>query len=184
MQYTCGVNSVSNLLRSSLLVILLAGTMSACGKSDEGITVNASLDDSSNSAVTDDVAIDRKDGNLSVKIPGVSANVKLPDGLLAKSDFDIDGVKLYPGATVTSMKVNARSGDTQSSVVRIGYAAPAEAAKVRDWFAKAFADKSIAIQRQGEGLAGTTADGDKVTMSFAAAEGGKSTGTIEVVDPS
>lgn len=172
-----------NRLGASLIAVLLATGLAACSEKNDGISVNATLDDGSSNASTDDVAIERKEGSLSVKIPGISANVKMPDGLLAKSGFDIDGVKLYPGATVTNMKVDAQSGDTQSSVVRIAYAAPADAAKVRDWYAKAFADKSVAIARKGEGLTGKTSDGDTVTMTFAAAPGGKSTGSIDIVDP-
>jgi len=174
---------MSNRLSAGLVIVLFATGLTACSDKNDSISINATIDDSSNGTSTDDVAIERKEGNLSVKIPGISANVNLPGGLLAKSDFDIDGVKLYPGAAVTSMKVDAKSGDAQSSVVRIAYAAPGGAAEVRDWYVKAFAEKAIAIVRKGDGLTGKTSDGDTVTMTFAAAAGGKSTGTIDIVDP-
>lgn len=166
---------------TNLLVILLAAYVAACSETNDSVSINATVDDRADSAAGSAVA--SENGSVSISAPGVSANVKLPGGLLGKSNFDIDGVKLYPGATVTSMKVNSQSGDTQSAIVRVAYIAPADVAKIRAWYANGFAERAIAIARSGEGLAGKTSDGDAVTMTFAAAASGRSTGTIEIISP-
>ena len=101
--------------------------------------------------------------------------------MLGNSHFDIDGVGLYPGAKVTSMKVDALS-DPGKSGVRIDYTAPAAIDTVRGWYAKAFAEKHVAITPNGAGLSGNTADGDAVVMTFAPAGAATTKGVIEVQD--
>ena len=166
------------MLRASLpSAALLLLSLSACD-SGKGVTINANIDD--DTASNSSVAIKNDGGNVSVNVPGFSANIKVPGGLFAHSEFDIDGVKLYPGATVTSMNVDA-GPDEKKSGVKIAFAAPDSVDKVRSWFVKSFADKKVAIVPNGTGLAGKTADGDAVTMTFTP-DGNRTKGLVDIVD--
>jgi len=158
-----------------MIILCAFAALSACDGNGQGLSINASIDGDNASAATG------SGGNVSFELPGFSAKVNVPEGLMDKSDFDIDGVKLYPGARVTGMNVNATGGGS-TSIVKIAFAAPDAPAKVRDWYENAFAAKSIAITRSGEGLAGKTADGDGVLMAFAPSNGGGTTGTIDIRD--
>lgn len=99
--------------------------------------------------------------------------------MLKDSNFDIDGVKLYPGSTVASINVQGdASGAGDKSRVQIIYTAPAEPKPVRDWFVKAFAEKGVAAKISGESLTGKTKDGTPFTMTFAPDKGGSTTGIV------
>jgi len=78
------------------------------------------------------------------------------------------------------MKVDA-GPDEEKSGVRIAFAAPDSVDKVRSWFAKSFADKKVAIVPSGPNLAGKTADGDDVTMTFTP-DGTRTKGVVDIVD--
>ena len=90
-----------------LLVPLLAGCNvhskhSADG--DENVVINA--DDS---------------GHIAFNVPFAQGQVKVPGAMMHSGDFDIDGVKLIPGSSVTGFNLNA--GD-HGSTVNIAFSAP------------------------------------------------------------
>ena len=71
-----------------------------------------------------------KDGNGRIKIGGDGAaiDIDVPDfvDLDIESDFDIDGVKLYPGSKIASIDVNASDkGGADKATVRLGFTSPA-----------------------------------------------------------
>lgn len=177
-------------MRAALFAMPLLLALPAChvAKSpskDEAAHEGTSISVNAKSESGDDVKItaDGETGKVSVNLPGFDANITLPKVVLKDSNFDIDGVKLYPGATVSSVNVKAdkRDGDNNARV-QIVFSAPAEPKPVRDWFVKAFADKSVAAKVSGESLVGTTRDGTPFTMDFAAGKGGSTTGTIVLDD--
>jgi len=113
-----------------------------------------------------------KDGNGRLKIggDGVGIDMKIPDfvDLDVEGDFDIDGVKLYPGSNVTTVNVDASDKNGQDkATVELGFTSPAAPAKAADWMAGEFAKKDIKVARTGDTLAGKTSDGDDFTISFA-----------------
>lgn len=177
-------------MRSSLLLLPLLLGLTACdaGSSSDSADANAtgtSLNINAKSDMGGDVRItaDGETGKVSVNLPGFDANVKLPKVVLKDSDFDIDGVKLYPGSTISSINVQGdKSGAWDGDRVQIVYSAPADPKPVRDWFAKAFAEKSIEAKINGESLAGKTKDGTPFVMSFVPGKGGSTTGTIVIED--
>ena len=75
-----------------------------------------------------------------------------------EGDFDIDGVKLYPGSKVTSVNVDAsdRNG-ADKATVQLGFTSPATPAKAADWMAGEFAKKGTKVARTGDVLAGLCA---------------------------
>jgi hypothetical protein len=127
---------------------------------------------------------DTESGKFEIKLPGgLEAKVKIPEGMAGKSKFDIDGVGLYPGAKIGSIKVRAteKGGDSHATV-EMGFAAPADAAAVADWYEQEFAAKKVTVARSGDTLTGKTRDGDNFTLALAAAETGKAKGTLTIVN--
>ncbi len=172
------------LIAMPLLLALPACHVSKAPKEDEArngtsISVNAKSDSGEDVKIT----ADGETGKVALNLPGFDANITLPKVVLKDSNFDIDGVKLYPGATVSSVNVKAdKSGGGDNARVQIVFSAPAEPKPVRDWFLKAFADKSVKASISGESLVGETRDGTPFTMDFATGKGGSTTGTIVLDD--
>lgn len=109
-------------------------------------------------------------GKLKINGEGVNIDLDIPDlgDMDLGSDFDIDGVKLYPGSKITAMDVKANDKNgANDAVVKFGFTAPAAPAKAADWMAAEFAKKGVKITRTGDTLAGTASDGDMFRISFA-----------------
>ena len=173
-------------MRSPLLLLPLLISLAACESqtSADGADGNASgtnINVAAKGEKGEDIRItaDGDTGKVSVNLPGFDANVRLPKVMLKDSNFDIDGVKLYPGSTVASINVQGdKTGAEDKSRVQIIYTAPAEPKPVRDWFVKAFAEKGVAAKISGESLTGKTKDGTPFTMTFAPDKGGSTTGIV------
>ena len=109
-------------------------------------------------------------GKISIGGEGAAINIDVPDfvDLDIESDFDIDGVKLYPGSKVTKVDVdaNARNG-ADKATVKLGFTSPAAPKAAADWMAGEFAKKGVKVTRAGDMLAGKDKDGDDFTISFA-----------------
>ncbi|MBW7945783.1 MAG: hypothetical protein H3C60_04920 [Sphingomonadaceae bacterium] len=107
-------------------------------------------------------------GAVTVSTPGFDLNLKLPKMALGADDFDIDGVKLYPGSTIGTIRVDAGGKDRKGdAAVDVGFTAPADARTVAGWFARRFAEKGIAFERDGDTLTGETGDGDAFVIELA-----------------
>lgn len=156
-------------------------------KADTGSKVSIAIDgDGDKTEARTDVTIngDTDTGKFELKLPGgIEAKVNLPDGIGEHGKFDIDGVGLYPGAKVRSVNVNASDArETRTAVVKIGFAAPADAAAVADWYQQQFDAKHKMVARRGETLSGTTDDGDAFTLVLDAAGTGASKGLLTITD--
>ena len=122
-------------------------------------------------------------GKLKIGGEGVAINLDIPDiaDLDIQSDFDIDGVKLFPGSEITTMDINANDKNgTNAAVVKFGFTSPATPAKAADWMAGEFAKKSMTVTRTGDTLAGTDKDGDDFTIAFAP-DGANAKGEVRIV---
>ncbi|WP_422059193.1 hypothetical protein [Sphingopyxis sp.] len=159
--------------------------LAACGQSEEKkdapqISINAG-DGKGGVQISSN-----KDGSGRIKIggDGVGIDMKIPDfvDLDVAGDFDIDGVKLYPGSNVTTVNVDARdNGDSgDKATVELGFTSPAAPAKAADWMVAEFAKKNIQIQRAGDTLRGTTKDGDDFTIKFGA-DGANTKGDVTII---
>jgi hypothetical protein len=157
-------------------------------KADTGSKVSIAIDsgDGDKTETRTDVTIngDTDTGKFELKLPGgIEAKVNLPEGLGEHGKFDIDGVGLYPGAKVRSVNVNASDArETKTAVVKIGFAAPADAAVVADWYQQQFDAKHKPVTRRGETLSGATDDGDAFTLALEAAGTGASKGLLTITD--
>jgi hypothetical protein len=183
--------------RLTLLVAAPMLILSACGGDGGGespaaegdattateVSINAenAAKEGGDSAVS--ISASSSASSISIKGDGVDINAKVPGIDLGeiKSDFDIDGVGLYPGATITSMNVNATSSSDAggSGVVKFGFTAPDGAEKVAAWYAAAFAKAGSKIARKGNRITGTTKGGDAFAVDVAPA-GKTSKGVITI----
>lgn len=153
--------------------LLLAACNDGPGTS---ISIDAKGDDG-NGAVTVD-----KDGRVSVKAPGFESSIKLPKIQIDAEDFEINGLRLYPGSTIDDLNVDAKdnAGGKDEGTVRVGFAAPAASGAVRDWFRKSMADKGFTVEAKGSGLAGKTRDGDPFTLELTPGGEGRTRGVLAV----
>lgn len=144
--------------------------LAACGQSDEKkdtpeISINAG-DGKGGVQISSN-----KDGSGRLKIggDGVNIDMKIPDfvDLDVESDFDIDGVKLYPGSKVTKVDVDANDKNgADTATVKLGFTSPAAPTKAADWMAGEFAKKGVKVTRTGDTLAGKDKDGDDFRINF------------------
>ena len=160
------------------LLIGLAGC-SGSNEPEKGTTLQVDATTESGSKV--EISADGKSGNVGVKVPGFDANIRLPKKLLDDRNFDIDGVKLYPGSTVETVNVtaNEQKGEHKADV-RIGFSSPADPAKVAGWFKEQFAKQSIAVSGDASGLSGKTKDGDAFTIELKQGDAGKTSGMVSI----
>ena len=122
-------------------------------------------------------------GNIKIGGDGAAIDIDIPDfvDLDIESDFDIDGVKLYPGSKVTTVDVDAndRNGASKATV-KLGFTSPAAPAKAADWMAGEFAKKGVKVTRTGDTLAGKDKDGADFRINFAP-DGATAKGQVVIV---
>lgn len=176
-----------------VMVVMLAAVilvLPACGNDSaeadgKGNSLRVSIDgeDTAGGDATVDIAGDADSGKLELKLPGgLEIKTAMPKGVMHGSDFDIEGVGLYPGAKVASVNVNARAGkDNGNAVVKLGFSSPGDAAAVADWYEQQFAAKKVAVTRNGETFSGKTDDGDDFTLAMTPADGG-TRGLLTIID--
>lgn len=113
-----------------------------------------------------------------------NVNMRLPKATIGANDFDIDGVKLYPGSAVGPVRVD--STDKNKVIVDLDFTSPADAKTVTAWFARGLAEKHIDFERDGATLKGNIDDKGEaffvITVVDAASKGAPATkGTIHLV---
>ena len=145
--------------------------LAACGseekKSESGTEVSINAGDEHGGV---QIKTGKDGGNIKIGGDGAAIDIDVPDfvDLDIEGDFDIDGVKLYPGSKVGSVNVNAgETGGKDKARVEMGFTSPAAPAKAADWMAAEFAKKGVKVTRTGDTLAGTDKDGDAFTIDFA-----------------
>lgn len=163
----------------ALLTLSVGLTLAACGDRDSGKKgADISISDEGGNVVA---SADGKSGEVAVNVPGFSAKVKLPKIDLTAKDFDLDGVKLYPGSTIGAM--NVKGGDTDGEEgrdggsVQVRFSAPARPEEVRSYFLNSFREKGMKAWPEGTGIAGRNEDDAPFRIDLNPA-GGKTDGRI------
>jgi hypothetical protein len=162
------------LLGSAALVLAACGDHDGNG-TEISFTGNTSDGESTSATV--------KDGNLKIDAGGFKADLKIPKFAVDAKDFDMNGVKLYPGSTITSLNVDSaddKGGDVDRGRVVVAFTSPASAATVRDWLKPRFDKAGFKLTANGTGLTGTTDDDANFTMKLDDDGANKSHGTIEM----
>jgi small ligand-binding sensory domain FIST len=115
-------------------------------------------------------------GHVSFNLPFMNGQLKLPEGVMRNSQFDMDGVKMMPGATITGLNVDSANRD---STVKIAFKAPASPDDVRAYFAHQFKQKGVEVASAGDAISGKSKDGDPFVIRVLPAAQG-SQGTIDI----
>jgi len=117
-------------------------------------------------------------GHIEFNLPVAEGKLKVPAAMMHNGDFDIDGVKLMPGSSVTGFSVLA--GDKGANVT-MAFKASASADEVRSYYVDQFRKQGVDAALAGEAVTGKTKDGSPVAIHVSAAPSG-STGKIEIQD--
>jgi hypothetical protein len=151
--------------------------LAACGEHDgNGTSINFS-GNSSDGAVSGGID---KDGNLRIDTNGFKADVKLPKFSVDAKDFEMNGVHLYPGSSISSINVNGQDDAKDDGKVSVAFKSPAAAVTVRDWLKERLNKAGFAVAPDGNGLSGKTDDGKPFSLKLTDDGAGKSSGTIDM----
>lgn len=158
------------------LTLPLAAALAACGGGEgEGASISVKSGEGDASIKTD------KDGRVSVKAPGFEGSLKLPKFDLGAENFEIDGLKLYPGSTIANLNVDANREKGGEDTVRVQFDSPAAADQVRDWFREQMQAAGFTIAANGDQISGKTGEGSDFMLKLDPAGDAKSRGTLTIL---
>ena len=162
--------------RLVLLPLTLSLMLAGCGGSGTTISINAK-DDEGNSSISTDA-----NGSVQIKAPGFAGSIRLPKFHINAEDFEVNGVKLYPGSTIDDFRADAedKGGNDDKGKVSIKFRSPASPTTVRDWFRDNMTKQGFKVETRANGLTGTTEDGQPFTVQLSADGDNKSKGQMEV----
>nr|WP_314445378.1 hypothetical protein [uncultured Sphingomonas sp.] len=116
-------------------------------------------------------------GKVAFNLPFAKGEIKLPSGIMSNANFDIDGVKMMPGAEITGFNLDA-GGDAPGKV-NFTFTAPTTPDAVKNYFLDQFRAQGMEAAMVADALQGTTKDGSTFRMRFAP-QGTGTNGTIEL----
>ncbi|UZK65603.1 hypothetical protein [Sphingomonas sp. M1-B02] len=160
----------------SLLALSLL-PLAACGGPGTSISINASSDEGDNAVISTDA-----NGQMAIKADGFEGSFKLPAIKINAEDFDVNGVKLYPKSTIGAFNLDAqeKAGEPDEGKLRVTFASPAAAATVQAWFRDNMTRRGFKVETAGQGLKGTTDDGEPFVLTLSDDGDQKSKGTLAV----
>ena len=161
------------------LALIAAAALAACGDSGTGTSIAINTGDGNMVAGVDG------NGQLAINLPGgFAGNVKLPKMTLNADNFDMNGVHLFPGSTISGLNVDAngaRNGGQDGGLVRVTFASPASPGTVRDWFFEKLSKQAeFKITASGDDLIGTTDENEPFRLDLAPDGADRSKGTIVI----
>uniref|UniRef100_UPI0035CB97E0 hypothetical protein n=1 Tax=uncultured Sphingomonas sp. TaxID=158754 RepID=UPI0035CB97E0 len=160
----------------SLVCALALLPLAACddGKGGTSISINSSDD---NGAASID-----GNGEATIDTPFFKGKVQIPKLKLDASNFDMNGVHLYPGSTIGAMNIDAqdRPVEDNDGQVRVTFASPAAASTVRDWFKAKLTAAKFKVEAKGNGLVGKTDEGHPFSLDLTPAGPDKADGVIHI----
>jgi hypothetical protein len=170
------------MFRPLAAALILAATLSACDGSKDGTTISFNSTDSDGNVVA---SMDGNSGAVAINAPGFTGKINLPKLHLDSKDFEMNGVHLYPGSTISAMNIDAQSGgkpsdDDDNGTVRVSFASPASAVTVRDWYRQKLSAAGFTLSASGDGLVGTTNEKKPFKLDLSPDGADKSKGTITV----
>ncbi len=156
----------------------------ACGQDEKAadspdISIKADGDNGGKVQITSG----KDGGNIKIGGDGINIDLDIPDlgDMDINTDFDIDGVKLYPGSNINAMDIDASDKNgADTATVKFGFTSPAAPKVAADWMGAEFAKRNIQVERAGTTLRGTDKDGDDFTISFAP-DGANAKGQVVIV---
>jgi hypothetical protein len=165
-------------LRALLLLPLFAAPLAACGGSGEGTNFSIHAEGGDGNVTVATV----QNGLAEIKGPGIEGSLRLPKLQMDAADFDINGMKLYPGSTIHDFNINAkdRPGEKDDGSVTLSFTSPAALAKVQGWFRDKMAERAFKVTPQGNGFVGTTGEGDPITLELEADGSERAKGKLRI----
>ena len=160
------------MVRPLILATVGVLALSGCDRSNEGASVLINADGGNVLG-----AIDGETGEMKIDIPGFQGSVKLPKIRLDTGNFDLNGVRLYPGSSIRNLNI---VGDDKTGGLRVAFASPATPAIVRDWFAQRLGKVGYQVHPEGANLIGTTDENKPFRLELAPDGTDKATGTIVI----
>ncbi len=158
------------MIRPLLLAALLV-PIAACNQSEKGTSVTINGDNGTMIG-----GVDGNSGEVKIDVPGFKASVTMPKIKIDAGDFDLNGVKLYPGSSIEGINVQ---GDTdQKGGVRVHFTSPATPDTVRGWFAERLGKVGYTIRTDGANLVGTTDENKPFRLDLTPDGSDKAKGTI------
>lgn len=156
------------------LILATAGllALSACDRSNEGASVSINADGGNVLG-----AIDGNTGEMKIDVPGFQGSVKLPKIKIDTGNFDLNGVRLYPGSSIRNLNI---VGNDKTGGLRVAFTSPAKPAIVRDWFAQRLGKVGYQVHAEGPNLIGTTDENKPFRLELAPDGADKANGTIVI----
>ncbi len=146
--------------------------LAACDRSNEGASVSINADGGNVLG-----AINGETGEMKIDVPGFQGTVKLPKIRIDTGNFDLNGVRLYPGSSIKNLNI---VGDDKAGGLRVAFASPATPTIVRDWFAQRLGKVGYQVHPEGANLIGTTDENKPFRLELAPDGADKATGTIVI----
>ena len=151
-----------------LILAGLALSIVACNRPDEGTTVSINADGGNVLG-----AIDGKTGEMKIDIPGFKGAVTMPKIKIDSGDFDLNGVKLYPGSTIGGVNVTEKG-------LRVQFTSPAAPDTVRGWFLERLGKVGYTVHADGANVVGTTDEKKAFRLDLVPDGAGKAAGTVVI----
>jgi hypothetical protein len=117
-------------------------------------------------------------GNISFNLPIGQGQLKVPTSMMHNGNFDIDGVKLPPGSSVTGFSLDAHD---KGATVNMSFTNPTSPGDVRSYFLEQFKKQGVEAKLAGDSVTGKSKDGSPFTIEVGPSANG-SQGKIEVQD--
>ncbi|MEG3088049.1 hypothetical protein [Sphingomonas sp. PB4P5] len=157
-----------------ILTLVAALALAACDDGKPGTSVSINAGDGNMVAGVDG------NGQVAINLPGgFAGKIKLPKMKLSAENFDMNGVHLFPGSTISGLNVDA--GDKGDGAVRVQFSSPATPSTVRDWFLDKLSKQAgFTITASGNDLIGTTDEKQPFRLDLAPDGADKSKGTIVI----
>ena len=115
-------------------------------------------------------------GHIAFNLPIAEGQVKVPAGMMHNGNFDIDGVKLMPGSSVTGFNLDAHD---HGATVDMTFNSPGPPDEVRSYFLDQFKRKGVEAALAGESVTGKSKDGSPFIIHVSPAPNG-SKGVISI----
>ena len=115
-------------------------------------------------------------GHIAFNLPIAEGRVKVPAAMMHNGNFDLDGVKLMPGSSVTGFNLNAGH---DGATVDMSFSAPASPDEVRSYFLGQFKEQRVQAALAGDSITGKSKDGSPFIIHVSPAPNG-SKGIISV----
>ena len=134
------------------------------------------------------VADGGKEGEFSLKAPGIDMKIDIPKGVADQMNVDSQNDILYPGAKLAGIHIDAQEKNAgDRSQVELNFTSVDAPDKLAAWYqdkarGERFTIGSVTREGSGYALAATDEDGDPFSVKLTAAPSGGTAGRVLIQD--